>query len=88
MNKLSENELIEIVDRYEKPLEDIGGSMRLFRYKKSGQLYIQDKIVLNERDLAPLVIYRKFGSMYSAFFARPFDEFMERFEGVEQDIGS
>jgi hypothetical protein len=58
-----------------------------YKHKKSGVLYLIHDVVFREEDLLPLVVYRPVRgptAIHSVRFARPFIEFVKRFEKVEE----
>lgn len=57
-------------------------------HKATGAVYTPTDIVLREADLEPLVIYVRiaaYGYPRANYFARPLDEFLEKFELTEED---
>lgn len=78
------SELINLVESCEKILKEANRFM-IFRHKKTGNQYRAVRVVINEKDLKPLVMYLQLQAATGAvIFVRPFDEFLERFEGVKE----
>ena len=66
-----------------------GALTRDWRSKATGRLYSVQSIVLQEADLVPLVIHRvkdQVRGQTSPSFARPIDEFVERFEVIVEPV--
>jgi hypothetical protein len=81
MDKLSEQELAAIIDRGWSSLQRSPSDLfPVWRHIKSGADYTIEGLVLRESDLELLVIYRKNNLIK---FARPLQEFLERFEAVK-----
>jgi hypothetical protein len=82
--KKSLDELQKLVDDCERKLKKTGRTVPVYRHKATNEQYMPSQVVINKRDLKPLVIYRPYGEQRTlVFFARPFNEFMEKFEEVE-----
>ena len=79
-----ESELGDIVRNAYKRLERPGcDSQQIpdYVHRKSGNEYVVTSVALREADLKPLVIYRKRNN--NVKFARPLDEFLEKFRAKE-----
>jgi hypothetical protein len=81
MEKLSEQELAAIIDRGWSSFPS--DFWPVWRHIKSGNDYTIEELVLRESDLELLVIYRKphrLGGTPIIKFARPLQEFLEKFK--------
>lgn len=84
--KKSDAELRALVDSCESRMMRTNWWMGTYRHKATGRRYVPERVVINEADLSPLVLYRTFGNVSQGepiFFVRQLEEFLEKFEEVE-----
>ena len=79
MDKLSDGELDRM---YIRCYDRVPVGLRV-RHKTSGETHMVVYIALREEDLMPLVVYRKTVASL-AVWARPMDEFVEKFTMTEK----
>jgi hypothetical protein len=83
--KKSLEELEAVVEEAHRRLQRTGKTAPFYRHRKSGVEYVLDRVILRERDFKPLVVYRQRNKLlHLVFFARPLDEFLKKFDIVEE----